>query len=1443
MTVVTELPTTPTSTTLSSRLYQEEIFLKARESNVIAALGTGSGKTYISTMLMSWISTQDCARGKIIVFLVPKKALVEQQGEFIGAQTGLRVTQIHGDTAPEMTERDTWSKIFSDVDVMVMTAQLFLNAVTHSHWSLPKVSLLVVDECHHTRKNHPYNGIMKEYFQCPEDKRPKIFGMTASPVWRPHRPEEDLADLERNMNAKVITVNTHAEELLSHLPTPKEVLYEYPASPDAYPTYPIPLMSSRFDFSTLPVDDNIPWFKIQAKYDAALASLGPFGAELFLYSELKQRVLQLFSTSVTDEMDALRRRFLGLSSLVSSASESVTSPYHELHNVLSEYEPFYQDAVDEATLPSACSFSLEWCTPKLQALVETVLSHYKPEFQAIVFVDQRHIAATLAKVISRIPQLKDTIRCSECVGHGNDDFGAYDGMGDSKQREVVRAFRSGKLNLLIATPVAEEGLDFPACDLVVRFDSIQHMVGYVQSRGRARHKLSTFVIMVQEGDSVELARYRLFVNFEPEVKRLYQKAVDANPAADEQDADDYVHPADLAERERFLVPSTGAVLTYNTAIALLNHLCALIPCDQFTLLPKPKYTGDFVSKLQLPAALPLPPEHLTYTGPRKQSKKEAKRAVAFQAVKALHALDVFDDYLLPARSPKDSDEDIDGRPILDVRHIPDMMNVDVWDPWTLGEKLWMHVVEVEGRRTAALMTGTSLPPVELPWDGQVMRIYPGELMAFDEDDEHEQRKLLQEYTNLGIWWCITSRPIALPLSCFLVPIDVEFDRPDYTAMERVVKYPLGNRDWRSINASHYDRILVMNHCQHGRPYVLHKIRHDLSPLSKPLLGAVEDGFDTYREYYMYRWTRRGRVPDIPMDGLLVEAKRFERQTSGAYHLPHCPPSAVEERLLHRHHFLPFACCKWFGMSEDMFLLYRQLPRLLRRVTDVWRVSRAKWDLGLPAIKTDLLIEAFTLPAAGADFSNQRMETLGDSVLKLAASVHLFHKFPFRHEGQLDTLRRRCVANKTLLSRAKEVGLEHYLTSEGQNVKTWRYIVSEGADPTRLHASRHVRRRFDRRSLQDCMEATLGASYLTGGIPMALHAGTALGLNFGGTVPWSVRYSRNPESAPIPSRFDRLQETLMYHFHRPELLIEAMTHPSFPSNNSYQRLEFLGDAIIDFVVMTYLFKKYPSATSHQLSWPRSRAVCAPPLAYVAVKHLGLHKLMMANNSELSIAIDRYAPILEQLSPRDIVLQSWAHDPPKAISDILESLVAAIFVDSAYNFHKTAVIVEGFMSDILDVLSPDMPADPVSELMVWTAKSGCRRIKIPKSRSHPDSVRIDTINVFVHDVLVAGPVTATNVSVAKAFACEHARTVLQNQDSDLSLARLCDCHRAIEMDQPPSPTIDAEAQDPETAEDDTEPGYLAVAQKRLEEFEAPVASVGECAAEPEEDEEDERGNSVS
>ena len=851
------------------------------------------------------------------------------------------------------------------------------------------------------------------------------------------------------------------------------------------------------------------------------------------------------------------------------------------------------------------------------------------------------------------------------------------------------------------------------------------MVGYVQSRGRARHRTSTFVMLVEEGNAYQLARYQALKESEPGLKLIYQTRDTATVNDPFEDGD----ASDEPLGERYVVPTTGAVLSYATAASLLNRLCALIPRDTFTPPQVPRYAGDFVSTLTLPASLPLPQELLTFTGPEKPTKREAKRAVAFMAVKRLHELNVFDDYILPSKGSKGQIyEDADGRTVPSTKNLPDMLNVLVRDPWVLSDKLFLHVIYIDGIPTAGLLTGSSLPQVEMIIQDAFFTMEAGTPFEFQQPEEWDQQfRMLQDYTRTGLWWCVTHKNISVPIAASIFPL-TERLLPDFSAVQKAVDAPFGSHDWRTVDERHHDNLLVMNGKVHGRPLLLRSMRRDLTPMSPPAPGSREASFLTYREYWIQKYTRKGVEPIIPTDCPLIEIQHFPREQSSYYSTESLrgPDGSQPSTPVGSISLLPVYLCRQLPIPKAMWKIFRILPILMRRATDLWRARQAVIELSLPPIHLHTLAEALTLPCANASFDNQRLETLGDSVLKLCTVVYIFHRFPFRHEGQLDAIRRCCVSNRTLLARAQAIGLERFLSPEIQSMRVWPYTVPENWDPAQVGGSQLVERAFPRRSLQECMESTLGAAFLSGGIPTALRAGVALGLSFGGPAPWPLRYGWRFKHVNVSPLFTSLTERLGYEFKCGNLLIEAVSHPSFQYTSlpSYQRLEFLGDgkrvhliitsetygtpALIELVIMRHLYHRFPKATSGDLTTAKGRLVRNAALASLAVKKLELHKAILLNNSSLSTAIWSSAKLLRETSYGEIVVNGWKYEPPKALGDVFESVMGAVFVDSGHDFEKFSVVVEMIMGDLLKEIEMDLPLDPVSNLMIWMSKNGCRRV---------------------------------------------------------------------------------------------------------------------------------------
>src|SRR2546422_750414 len=101
--------------------------------------------------------------------------------------------------------------------------------------------------------------------------------------------------------------------------------------------------------------------------------------------------------------------------------------------------------------------------------------------------------------------------------------------------------------------------------------------------------------------------------------------------------------------------------------------------------------------------------------------------------------------------------------------------------------------------------------------------------------------------------------------------------------------------------------------------------------------------------------------------------------------------------------------------------------------------------------------------------------------------------------------------------------------------------------------------------------------------------------------------------------DEIQRRLGYRFQRSSLLIEALTHKSYlneakeADKGDNERLEFLGDAVLDLVVSEYLLSAFPDAAEGELSKLRARLVSEKTLARVA-RRIGLGDLLRLGRGE-------------------------------------------------------------------------------------------------------------------------------------------------------------------------------------------------------------------------------------
>ncbi|KAL2603175.1 hypothetical protein R1flu_025955 [Riccia fluitans] len=614
-----------------ARKYQLEVLEQAKVKNTIAFLETGAGKTLIAVLLMqSKYEMMRKERKKMLaVFLVPKVPLVYQQAEVIRDRTGYEVGHYCGEMGQDFWDARRWQREFETKDVLVMTAQILLNILRHSIVRMEAIHLLILDECHHAVKKHPYSLVMSEFYHItPKHSRPAVFGMTASPVnLKGVSSQEDCAIKIRNLESKldsIVCTIKDRKELEMHVPTPSESLVEYDKAATLWSLREqIKQMEAKVEEAANASSKRSKWRFMGAR-DAGskeelrlvygvsertesdgAASLGQkLRAIIYALDELGQwcayKVAMSFLTSLRNDERAnhqldvkfqesylkkvvvlLRCRLS--EGAVGSKDGAEDEPIQEADKELLPEE------VEEGELPDTqvvsggehvdevlgAAVADGKVTPKVQSLIKILLGYqHTDDFRAIIFVEQVVAALILPKVFAELPSLK-FVKCASLIGHNNNQD-----MRTRQMQETIAKFRDGRVTLLVATSVAEEGLDIRQCNVVIRFDLAKTVLAYIQSRGRARKPGSDYVLMLERGNTTYEAFLRNALNSE---ETLRKEAIERTELSVYKEAA-LLASLESVDSEVYQVPSTGAMVSLNSAVGLIHFYCSQLPTDRYSIL-------------------------------------------------------------------------------------------------------------------------------------------------------------------------------------------------------------------------------------------------------------------------------------------------------------------------------------------------------------------------------------------------------------------------------------------------------------------------------------------------------------------------------------------------------------------------------------------------------------------------------------------------------------------------------------------------------------------------------------------------------------------------------------------------------------------------------------------------------------------------------------------
>ncbi len=226
--------------------------------------------------------------------------------------------------------------------------------------------------------------------------------------------------------------------------------------------------------------------------------------------------------------------------------------------------------------------------------------------------------------------------------------------------------------------------------------------------------------------------------------------------------------------------------------------------------------------------------------------------------------------------------------------------------------------------------------------------------------------------------------------------------------------------------------------------------------------------------------------------------------------------------------------------------------------------------------------------------------------------------------------------------------------------------------------------------------------------------------------------------------DQAQVEMRVQFNDPSLLLRALTHRSYLNENpdlaleDNQRLEFLGDAVLDFVTGAWLYDHFPEFQEGRLTSLRAALVCTPALAKFA-RQIGLGRHLRLGKGEE---------------------ENGGRKRDANLCDAFEALVGALFLDNGL------VAVERLLYPLLEdetehVLAAELDRDPKSRFQEWSqAERGITPHYRTIKASGPDHARTFVVAVYVGDD-VYGEGSGSSKQAAARAAAESALARVQNE----------------------------------------------------------------------------------
>lgn len=486
------------------RDYQYSIVARGLYHNMLVALPTGLGKTFIAaTIMLNWFRWTVNAQ---IVFVAPTKPLVSQQVKACFDIAGIprsATTMLTGGISPGLRAEEWQSK-----RVFFMTPQTIVNDLKTGICDPKRIVLLVVDEAHRATGGYAYVEVVN--FLKRFNSSFRVLALTATPGASIEKVQEVIDGLG------ISRVEIRTEESIDirqyvHSRKIETILFENSDE--------MVMLMELFSKALQPVLDKLTGMNAYWARDPM--TLTPFGC-----NQARTRWMS---------SDAGRKANMGVKGMVNTIFSLLASLSHGIellkfhgigpfyHKVLAFRNDIHSNDKKGGKYAKQINESDQFQTmmsrvqiwinnpdfvghPKLEYLQSVIMNHFldagdgrgasdPSSTRVMVFSHYRDSAEEIARVLKRNePMIRPHVFVGQASSKGSD------GMDQKKQLDIINKFQAGIYNTLVATSIGEEGLDIGEVDLIVCYDASASPIRMLQRMGRTgRKRAGNIVVTLMKG--------------------------------------------------------------------------------------------------------------------------------------------------------------------------------------------------------------------------------------------------------------------------------------------------------------------------------------------------------------------------------------------------------------------------------------------------------------------------------------------------------------------------------------------------------------------------------------------------------------------------------------------------------------------------------------------------------------------------------------------------------------------------------------------------------------------------------------------------------------------------------------------------------------------------------------------------------------------------------